>query len=100
MDAIFAAGLLDGTLALARAAGADARRNCRGAIGDAGFQAIARQRRESNEGGGFYFRWPRAFSHGNREIHHLCAGDWKRAVTVSPKSLTANGRGDCVSAGT
>src|SRR5579864_3196095 len=100
MDAISPVGLLDATLALARTAGADVRRNWRGAIGDFGFQAIARQRRKSNEGGGFYFRRLRAFSHGNREIHYVRAGDWERAIAGSRRSLAANGRGDCIGAGT
>src|SRR5579859_1443090 len=99
MDAISPAGLVDATLALARAAGADVRRNWRGAIGDFGFQAIARQRRESNEGGGFYLRRLRAFSHGDWEIHYVCAGDWERAIAGSRGSLAANGRGNCVGAG-
>src|SRR5579864_1443598 len=100
MDAILATGFFNGTLAFTRAAGADTGRDRRGAPGDAGFQAITRQRRESNEGGGLYFRRLRAFSHGDREIRYVRAGDWERAIAGSRRSLAANGRRDCVGAGT
>src|SRR6185437_1068966 len=100
MDAILAAGLFDGTVAFARAAGADTGRDRRSASGDASFQAITRQRREPNESGGFYFRRPRALSHGDRKIRYVRAGDWERAIARSRGSFAANGRRDCVGPGT